>query len=264
VRPGRHAQDARPAARPALPEQCERLLRDVGAALAYAHARGVVHRDVKPENIFLDAETGRALLADFGIARSADADSMTMTGTALGTPFYMSPEQVEGAALDGRSDLYSLGLVAWEALTGRRPWDGESLYNVIYKQKHEELPPIEALRTGLPLRLQYLVERMLQKRPGRALGRRRGAAEPARPRRAAGRLQPLATSAPRPRRAPQGGDAPTRRRAPGGRGRRRSLGIDRPVQARPRHRRCPHRPRLDDAVGRRPFTASSRRDRGCR
>jgi alpha-tubulin suppressor-like RCC1 family protein len=150
---------------PLAPDACERLLRDVGAALAYAHARGVVHRDVKPENIFLDEASGRALLADFGIARSADADSMTMTGTAVGTPFYMSPEQVEGAALDGRSDLYSLGLVAWEALTGRRPWDGESLYNVIYKQKHEELPPIEALRDGVPLRLQYVVERMLQKRP---------------------------------------------------------------------------------------------------
>jgi alpha-tubulin suppressor-like RCC1 family protein/serine/threonine protein kinase len=150
---------------PLAPDACERLLRDVGAALAYAHARGVVHRDVKPENIFLDEASGRALLADFGIARSADADSMTMTGTAVGTPFYMSPEQVEGAALDGRSDLYSLGLVAWEALTGRRPWDGESLYNVIYKQKHEELPPVEALRPGVPLRLQYVVERMLQKRP---------------------------------------------------------------------------------------------------
>ena len=150
---------------PLTTDQCEHLLRDVGAALAYAHARGVVHRDVKPENIFLDESSGRALLADFGIARSADADSMTMTGTAVGTPFYMSPEQVEGALLDGRSDLYSLGLVAWEALTGRRPWDGESLYNVIYKQKHEELPPIEALRDGVPLRLQYVVERMLQKRP---------------------------------------------------------------------------------------------------
>jgi serine/threonine protein kinase len=150
---------------PLAPDACERLLRDLGAALAYAHAHGVVHRDVKPENIFLDAESGRAMLADFGIARSADADSMTMTGTAVGTPFYMSPEQVEGEALDGRSDLYSLGLVAWEALTGRRPWDGESLYNVIYKQKHEELPPVEALRPGVPQRLQYVVERMLQKRP---------------------------------------------------------------------------------------------------
>jgi alpha-tubulin suppressor-like RCC1 family protein len=151
---------------PMAPERCERVLRDVAAALAYAHARGVVHRDVKPENVFLDEDTGRALLADFGIARSAGADSLTMTGTALGTPFYMSPEQVDGGALDGRSDLYSLGLVAWELLTGRRPWDGESLYQVIYKQKHEELPPIEALRPGVPPRLQYIVERMLQKRPG--------------------------------------------------------------------------------------------------
>ncbi len=150
---------------PLAPDRAERILRDVAQALAYAHARGVVHRDVKPENIFLDEESGRALLSDFGIARSDEHDSMTMTGTALGTPFYMSPEQVEGGTLDGRSDLYSLGLVAWEMLTGRRPWDGESLYNVIYKQKHEELPPIEALRPGVPTRLQYLVERMLQKRP---------------------------------------------------------------------------------------------------
>ena len=150
---------------PLAPERVERIMRDVAGALSYAHARGVVHRDVKPENIFIEDGAGRALLADFGIARSDEHDSMTLTGTALGTPFYMSPEQVEGGTLDGRSDLYSLGLVAWEMLTGRRPWDGESLYNVIYKQKHEELPPIEALRDGVPLRLQYLVERMLQKRP---------------------------------------------------------------------------------------------------
>jgi serine/threonine protein kinase len=150
---------------PLPPDRCERVLRDVARALAFAHARGIVHRDVKPENIFLDAESGRALLADFGIARTDEHESMTLTGTAIGTPFYMSPEQVEGAPLDGRSDLYSLGLVAWEMLTGRRPWDGESLYNVIYKQKHEELPPIEALRSGAPRRLQYIVERMLQKRP---------------------------------------------------------------------------------------------------
>ena len=151
---------------PLAPDRCERILRDVADALAYAHARGIVHRDVKPENIFLDDESGRALLSDFGIARSGEGDSLTMTGTAIGTPFYMSPEQVEGGALDGRSDLYSLGLVAWEMLTGRRPWDGESLYNVIYKQKHAELAPIEALRPGVvPHRLQYVVERMLQKRP---------------------------------------------------------------------------------------------------
>ena len=151
---------------PLAPERVEGILRDVAAALAYAHARDHVHRDVKPENIFLDERSGRALLSDFGIARSATTDSMTMTGTAIGTPFYMSPEQVDGGIVDGRSDVYSLGLAAWEALTGRRPWDGESLYSVIHKQKFEELPPIEALRLGVPRRLQYLVERMLQKRPG--------------------------------------------------------------------------------------------------
>ncbi|AHG91276.1 protein kinase [Gemmatirosa kalamazoonensis] len=149
---------------PVEPERCQRILRDVAEALAYAHARGVVHRDVKPENIFVDEDTGRALLSDFGIARSDEHESMTLTGTAIGTPFYMSPEQIDGGAIDGRSDLYSLGLVAWEMLTGRRPWDGESLYNVIFKQKHEELPPIEALRSGVPLRLQYIIDRMLQKK----------------------------------------------------------------------------------------------------
>ncbi|MDQ6926407.1 MAG: protein kinase, partial [Candidatus Eremiobacteraeota bacterium] len=146
--------------------RAEVILREVAQALAYAHARHVVHRDVKPENIFLDAISGHALLADFGIARSAEAESLTMTGTAIGTPFYMSPEQVDGRPVDGRSDLYSLGLVAWEMLTGLRPWDGESLYHVIYKQKHDDLPPIEATRRDVPRRLQYIVERMLQKEPG--------------------------------------------------------------------------------------------------
>ena len=123
-------------------ERAERILRDVASALAYAHGRGVVHRDVKPENIFLEQGTGRALLADFGIARSLEHDAqLTHAGTAIGTPSYMSPEQIDGAALDGRSDLYSLGVVAWEMLSGRRAWEGEGLYQVIYKQKHEELPP---------------------------------------------------------------------------------------------------------------------------
>ncbi|HEY0776903.1 MAG TPA: protein kinase [Gemmatirosa sp.] len=150
---------------PLDPERAEAVLRDVAHALAYAHGRQVVHRDVKPENIFVHASGGRALISDFGIARSTAADSLTLTGTAIGTPFYMSPEQIEGRPVDGRSDLYSLGLVAWEMLTGRRPWDGESLYHVIYKQKHDDLPPIEAFRPDVPRRLQYIIERMLQKLP---------------------------------------------------------------------------------------------------
>ena len=147
-------------------DKAEGVIRDVAQALAYAHTHGVVHRDVKPENIFLDSLTGRAMLSDFGIAHSSEYDSrLTMTGAAIGTPAYMSPEQIDGAPANARSDIYSLGLVSWEMLTGERPWEGETLYNVIFKQKHEELPTIEELRPGLKKSLQYTVERMLQKKP---------------------------------------------------------------------------------------------------
>jgi serine/threonine protein kinase len=165
--PGGTVKDALEAEGALAPARAEAIVQDVASALAYAHARGVVHRDVKPENIFLDQESGRAMLADFGIAWSRDQDSrLTMTGAALGTPMYMAPEQLDGAPPDGRSDLYSLGLVAWEMLTGERPWAGESLFNLILKQKTEALPPMEALRPGvIPDRLQYVVERLLEKPP---------------------------------------------------------------------------------------------------
>jgi alpha-tubulin suppressor-like RCC1 family protein/serine/threonine protein kinase len=148
-------------------DEAERVIREVAQALAYAHVNGVVHRDVKPENIFLDSVTGSAMLSDFGIAYNSEYDSrLTMTGAAIGTPAYMSPEQIDGAPANARSDVYSLGLVAWEMLTGERPWEGETLYNVIFKQKHEELPSIDELRPNtVPPRLQYIIERMLQKKP---------------------------------------------------------------------------------------------------
>lgn len=148
-------------------ERCERVLKDVAEALAFAHAHGVVHRDVKPENIFIEAGSGRALLADFGIAHSSEFDSrLTMTGAAIGTPAYMAPEQIDGAPANARSDLYSLGLVAWEMLTGERPWHGEALYNVIFKQKTDNLAAIDEIRPGeIPPRLQYIIERCLQKKP---------------------------------------------------------------------------------------------------
>ena len=141
-----------------------RVMREIADALAYAHERGVVHRDVKPENIFLDARTGGALLSDFGIARTLQHDAaLTQTGIAIGTPSYMSPEQIDGRVVDGRSDVYSLGLVGWETLTGRQPWEGESLYAVIYKQKHEELPPLSDFRHDVPDDLRYVIERCLLK-----------------------------------------------------------------------------------------------------
>ena len=147
-------------------DRAKSILTDVATGLAHAHRRRIVHRDIKPENVYLDTDAGVARLADFGIARAWDSDSgLTLPGTALGTPSYMSPEQVDGQDLDGRSDVYSLGLLAWEMLTGTAPWSGESLYNVIYKQKHEDLPPISQFRDDVPTSLAAVVERALQKNP---------------------------------------------------------------------------------------------------
>ena len=146
--------------------EVERILGEVGRALAYAHRRRIVHRDIKPENVYLDEDAGLARLADFGIARAWDSDSgLTLPGTAIGTPTYMSPEQVDGADLDGRSDIYSLGLLGYEMLTGTQPWEGESLYNVIYKQKHEALPPLEVARPDVPEHLLQVVDVALRKNP---------------------------------------------------------------------------------------------------
>ena len=147
-------------------ERAEAVLIDLGRALAHAHGQRIVHRDIKPENVYVEDGTGIARLSDFGIARTWDADSgLTMPGTALGTPAYMAPEQIEGGALDGRSDLYSLGVVGWEILTGRRPWAGESLFSIIYKQKHEDLPSLTLLRPGISPRLLRAVEGALRKDP---------------------------------------------------------------------------------------------------
>jgi tRNA A-37 threonylcarbamoyl transferase component Bud32 len=135
---------------PLAPDFVVDILRQVASALAAAHRLGIVHRDVKPENIFIDAD-GKALLADFGVARSMSGDTqLTMHGVAIGTPSYMAPEQIEGDNLDGRADVYSLGLVAWEMFTGHRPWEGESLYAVLYHQRHHELPGVREVRPDIP------------------------------------------------------------------------------------------------------------------
>jgi serine/threonine protein kinase len=141
-----------------------RILREIGSALGFAHELGVIHRDVKPENIVLERVTGRALLGDFGIACAlGDSRRDTPAGMTVGTPVYMSPEQVDGLELDGRTDTYSLGLVAWEMLVGVRPWSGTSLDDVMYRQKHVPLPPLNAYASHVPRQATDAIERALCK-----------------------------------------------------------------------------------------------------
>ncbi|HEX5971906.1 MAG TPA: protein kinase [Gemmatimonadaceae bacterium] len=136
---------------PLAPARTANVLRDVASALGAAHGMGIVHRDVKPENVFI-TDDERAVLADFGIARSmsAEAQQLTMHGVAIGTPAYMAPEQIDGEDLDARADIYSLGLLGWEMLTGKRPFAGEALYSVLYHQKHVQLDDPRARLDGVP------------------------------------------------------------------------------------------------------------------
>ena len=147
-----------------------RLLQDVGYALAYAHGRGVVHRDIKPDNVMIERATGRAQLMDFGIARAITTASaatasagLTRVGEVVGTPEYMSPEQASGDAIDGRSDLYSLGLVAYFAASGRVMMAGATPQRVFVRQLTESLPPVGTERTDLPPALAAAIDRCLCK-----------------------------------------------------------------------------------------------------
>jgi len=151
------------------PAEVRTELREVADALAYAHARGVVHRDIKPDNILLDAETGRAMVTDFGIARAVQesGDSrLTATGVAIGTPAFMSPEQAAGdRELDGRSDLYALGVVGYLALTGRLPFSANSTPAMLMKHISERPVPLSQLRPDTPPDLAASIMALLEKDP---------------------------------------------------------------------------------------------------
>jgi hypothetical protein len=152
------------AARGALPPQeIRQVLGQMGRALAYAHRSGIVHRDIKPDNIMFD-EHGQALVTDFGIAKAATGGKLTGTGMAIGTPHYMSPEQARAQSLDGRSDIYSLGVVAYQCLTGVVPFDGEDSFSIGYKHIMEELPT-PTLETLEQRELFEIVKKMMAKLP---------------------------------------------------------------------------------------------------
>jgi serine/threonine protein kinase len=142
------------------------LIGQVGSALGHAHRHGVYHRDVKPSNILIDLE-GSSLLTDFGIAKRIDVDGGTVTGATLGTPVYMSPEQCNAKPVTGRSDQYSLGVMAFEMLTGRVPFRADSAIEVMNMHCFEPLPPLRDLRPDCPDDIRTAVERMLEKDPER-------------------------------------------------------------------------------------------------
>jgi serine/threonine protein kinase len=152
---------------PLPPAEATRVLREVAWALAYAHGRGIVHRDVKPDNILLEAATGRALVTDFGIARGggADAGPATDLGTILGTAHFMSPEQAAGAPTDGRSDIYSLGVVGYLAVSGRMPFEAANLPALILRQATELPPSVMRPAPGLPPALGAAIDRCLARDP---------------------------------------------------------------------------------------------------
>ncbi len=143
-------------------DEVEVIARQLAVALAYAHERGVVHRDIKPANVLY--HSGRIKLLDFGIAK-LETSELTSTGEFMGTPSYMSPEIFSGGVADGRSDLFSLGVVLYQLLTGRKPFEGGSVSRTIYRVLHEEPAPPSSLRAGIPPGWDRVTRKLLAKSP---------------------------------------------------------------------------------------------------
>jgi serine/threonine-protein kinase len=150
---------------PMAPSDAARVLRDVAWALAYAHGQGVIHRDVKPDNILIEQATGRVLVADFGIAGVVAGAGGLVAGEIVGTPEFMSPEQALGEAVDARSDLYSLGVVGYFAFSGTLPFEAAKATEVLAKQVTEPAPPLASAGPGVPRRLAQAIDRCLAKDP---------------------------------------------------------------------------------------------------
>lgn len=142
---------------------CFGLVEQIAGALHYAHRRDIVHRDMKPANVMLD-ESGWAYVCDFGVAKALKKPSLTQTGGTLGTPLYMSPEQLYGQPLDGRSDQYALAVLAFELLTGRNPFAAESVGEIVQKHCSEVAPPLSDFRPDLPRRVADGLARGMSKR----------------------------------------------------------------------------------------------------
>ena len=150
---------------PLPPQEVVGILREAAWALAYAHARGVVHRDIKAANIMVERATGRAVVTDFGIARDQSASSLTQQGEVVGTVHYMSPEQANGQPLDGRSDLYSLGVAGFYALSGRLPFEGDNATAVLVAVASRQAPSLATVSSTVPRPLIEVIDRCLTREP---------------------------------------------------------------------------------------------------
>ncbi len=151
---------------PLPPAEATRVMREVAWALAYAHGRGIVHRDVKPDNILLEAGTGRVLVTDFGIARGGpDPGLVTDPGKIMGTAHFMSPEQAAGGAVDGRSDIYALGVVGYLTVSGRLPFEASNLPALLMRQATEAATSVMRAAPGLPPALGAAIDRCLTRDP---------------------------------------------------------------------------------------------------
>ncbi len=138
------------------------ISKQICRGLRYAHAHSVIHRDIKPQNVLIESN-GLVLLTDFGIARIFSDSNITMTGVAVGTPEYMSPEQAEGLAPDAQTDIYSLGVLMYEMATSEPPFTGKNAVSIAYKQVHELPPPPSAKRKDIPKRLELIILKALKK-----------------------------------------------------------------------------------------------------
>jgi serine/threonine-protein kinase len=157
--------------------EVSRLLQEVAWALDYAHGRGVIHRDIKPDNIILERGTGRAVVTDFGIARAGLSAGITAEGALLGTPEYVSPEQALGNEVDGRSDVYSLGVTCFFALTGRLPFEADTVQGMLTRHVQEAAPSVTLFRPDVPGKLARAIDQCLAKDPRDRFGTAEGLAE---------------------------------------------------------------------------------------
>jgi serine/threonine-protein kinase len=142
-----------------------RVIREVASALDHAHKRGIIHRDIKPANVLVDIESGRALVTDFGIARTVDAATLTATGVMLGTPAYLSPEQVTGEPIDHRIDIYALGVMAYEMIAGRLPFEGATPTAAMMKRLAGPPELVSTVRADVPTHIAEAIGRSLASNP---------------------------------------------------------------------------------------------------